>query len=239
MRACPVEKNSSYFPMKIKLIFIFSLAITLFWGMGFAEEDCSYYDGTAAHDDGLVAMPAGSFDQLYNQHLCEETNPINAEAIKYVQSIKKMEGKSIIEITQDIGKTFCYEGFPGCTKKSFYYRYIDACKIAHKKARDEVKVALWEDDKLLKDAELNCKKRAKIFVDDIYKKVAFLELSRYNEKLIEASNKKYIEKSHEYVNSLSNIMNTFLKKIGNISNQFEWYTRNVYNTWFTTGSSGH
>ncbi len=215
--------------MKIKSILFLFIASWALFGNVFAEEDCSYYDGSKSHDDGQVAMPAGSFDQLYNMYLCQETNPINAEAIKYVQGIKKIEWKSVVQISKEIGETFCYEGFPGCNKKSFYYRYIDACKIAHNKAKNEVKKPVWENDKLLPDAESNCKQRAKVFVSDIYKKVAYEELARYNDKLIESSNKKYLEKSHEFMDSFSNVMNTFLKKMGNIANQFEWFTRTVYN----------
>ena len=64
--------------MKIKSILFSSFASWTLFGNVFAEEDCSYYDGSKAHDDGQVAMP-GSFDQLYNMYLCQETNPINAE----------------------------------------------------------------------------------------------------------------------------------------------------------------
>ena len=83
-----MEKNSSYIFMKIRhIIFYFLVIISLLGGITFADEDCSFYD----KDDGQVAIPPGSFDQLYSKHLCEETNPINADAVKYVQSIKKIE----------------------------------------------------------------------------------------------------------------------------------------------------
>lgn len=88
LRASSVEKNTPYIFMKIKNIFlIFSVIVALLSGLSFAEEDCSFYD----KDDGYVAIPKGSFDQLYSKYLCEETNPINAEAVQYVQSIKKMK----------------------------------------------------------------------------------------------------------------------------------------------------
>ena len=121
---------------------------------------------------------------------------------------KKNRMKGVVQISKEIGETFCYEGFPGCNKKSFYYRYIDTCKIAHNKSKNEVKKPVWENDKLLPDAESKLQAESKGF-RQWYIKVAYEELARYNDKLIESSNKKYLEKisriygfffkCHEYI----------------------------------------
>lgn len=235
LRASSVEKNTPYIFMKIKNIFlIFSVIVALLSGLSFAEEDCSFYD----KDDGYVAIPKGSFDQLYSKYLCEETNPINAEAVQYVQSIKKMKWKTVLELNKEIGDKFCYAGFGECSEKSFYNRYVNACKKANARATKEIQKPIGTDDKLFKDCETNWEVRAEVFVI-IYMQVAAEELARYHGRLIQSSTKKYLEKTKELIDNLSNVMNTFLKKIGNISNQFEGYTRTVYNTWFTVGNSGH
>ncbi len=202
-------------------------------GISGAEEDCSFYD----KDDGYVAIPKGSFDQLYSRYLCEETNPVNTEALAYLQSIKKMEWKTILELNKEIGDVFCYDGFGECNDKSFYYRYVNACKKAHNRAAKEIKKPIGTDDRLAKDCELNGEARAEAFVK-IHYQVAALELTRYHDKLIESSNKKYLEKTKELIDNFSNVMHTFVKKIGNIANQFEGFTRTVYDTWFTIGNGG-
>mgnify|MGYP007122137819 CR=1 FL=1 len=231
--------------MKIKYILIGIFAIFSLSCMAATDTNpcqakntkCSYLETSW---QTYFSDPKGSFWYCYNIYLCEEFDPIIVDSEKYVQSIKKMEWKSIREVMTDIGKTLCRKSFCAADNSSFSSRYDTACMTAIEKA-SEASSKSWNGkispgDDLYRKSLTECSPLADT-ISLAFKEAAEQEAAKYHKKIIESSSKEYLKASHDLMQTLSNKMGTFLKKLSAIVQWFEGFIKNVYNTWFTTTSN--
>ena len=219
-----LEKNIPYLCMKIKYIFPL---IFLWAASSWAGGNCDYLKSIGSVVDS--DQPT-QFNYLYNQYYCEATDPILKDATLYVQWIKNTKGKTIVEVVHDVGNTFCRAYFGDCGDKSFYYRFTDACATARDNAIKNMPAGYQianADTTFLLESFSQCQALADNVVQ-AYKEASLEEVARYSGKIIEASNQKYLDQSHEKMNTLANIMNTLFKMVSNVGRSFEGFTSHVY-----------
>ncbi len=214
--------------MKIKF---FLLLLSAFSLMAFAE-DCSYLK---VPDQSLVRMDyEWSYNNTYPYELCELNSPIHEEAVEYIQGIRDIKGKSVREVVTDVGNTFCRGYFwLGCgttTNKSFYWRFVTSCEEARNKTWETLR-GKWKIETISTDfiaySYNNCDELAETYVM-AYKETAMEEVARYHGKMIEESSEAYLKPSHEKMQTLGTIWDSFLKIFGNIARSVEWWTQTVY-----------
>lgn len=235
--------------MKIISVII-CIYVALSMAVSFAEEDCSYLEGaytTKSFDNAGKCW----FWAFYNAHLCREFQPITEEAIAYVQAIKKSEGKTVRELVTDMGNTLCRWVFGTCWENAFADRYKKACDIAREKTIDDAlkcqgknpndkneRLIISSNDKSFQESYIKCLPLSETLLD-IFKDVSEQEIGKYHGKIIESSSAQYLAPSRDLMQNLSNTMGSIIKKIWSVARSFEWFIRNVYNTWFTIGNGGH
>jgi hypothetical protein len=210
--------------MKIKYIFCLLL---VFCAMTFAE-DCSYLK---VPDQSLVKMDyEWSYNNTYPYELCELNSPIHEEAVAYIQGIRDIKGKSVREVVTDVGNTFCRGFFWECNKDSFYGRFITACEEARNKTGEKLKEK-QKGETISADfiaySYNSCDELAETYVM-AYKETAMEEVARYHGKMIEESSEAYLKPSHEKMQTLGTIWDSFVKIFGNIARSVEWWTQTVY-----------
>lgn len=210
--------------MKIKF---FLLLLSAFSLVAFAE-DCSYLK---VPDQSLVKMDyEWSFNNTYPYELCELNSPIHEEAVEYIQGIRDIKGKSVREVVTDVGNTFCRGFFWECNKDSFYGRFITACEEARNKTgeklKEKQKVETVSAD-FIAYSYNSCDELAETYVM-AYKETAMEEVARYHGKMIEESSEAYMKPSHEKMQTLGTIWDSFVKIFGNIARSVEWWTQTVY-----------
>lgn len=211
--------------MKIKYLFL--LVLSSFCLITFAE-DCSYLKDTS---QSLVSSDyEGSFNNTFPYELCELNNPIHEEAIEYIQGIRDITWKSVREVVTDVGNTFCRGFFGKCNEESFYGRFIKSCE----QARVNTAKKLWEkkttttiSDKFVGYSYTGCPQLADNYLI-AYKETAMEEVARYHGKIIEESSEAYLKPSHEKMQTLSTVWDSFVKIFGNIARSVEWWTQTVY-----------
>ncbi len=207
-----------------KVIFFLSLGFlySLAWG-----EDCSYLKNITWF---VPDSAPGQFNYLYNINLCEENAPIHAEIEEYLQWIRKTENKKPVDLIRDAGNVFCRGYFWGCDEKSFYGRFLLSCQNARVKAVNnlstENRIASVNTEFYL-DSFAGCSTLAESYLI-AYKQAAFEEIALHHKNMVEQSNEKYFQSTYEKKNALLGTMQTFLKKMGNISRSFEGYAREVF-----------
>lgn len=218
-----LEENFSYLSMKIKHITFLAICFFLVHNTLADTWDCS--------KEGLGKTP-GSFGYHYYIELCEGFKPITKEAVDYIQSIKKFKGRTIREVITEIGEKFCRGDIGMCGEKSFSDRYKISCSTARGKAikqTDDKYKSILTTDKAYTDSMIACPKRSDEMLES-FKDVALQEAAKYDEKIIEDSNKKYLEKSHELMQNLTNTIGTVIKKLSSVAQHFEWFTEKAYST---------
>jgi len=195
--------------------------------MSFAE-DCSYLKDTA---QSLVASDyEGSFNNTFPYELCELNNPIHKEAVEYIQGIREIKGKSVREVVTDVGHTFCRWFFGKCNEKSFYNRFLKSCEDARIntwKKLQEKKLTTTISDQFVGYSYTGCPQLADNYII-AYKETAMEEVARYHGKIIEESSEAYLKPSHEKMQTLSTVWDSFVKIFGNIARSVEWWTQTVY-----------
>ncbi len=215
--------------MKIKYLLFCVLAFILF--PSFAE-DCNYLKDTS---QSLVASDyEWSFNNTFPYELCELNNPIHKEAVEYIQGIRNITWKSVREVVTDVGNTFCRGYFwLGCgttTEKSFYWRFMTSCEEARVKTGEklkEKKMTTTISDKFVGYSYTGCPQLAENYII-AYKETAMEEVARYHGKIIEESSEAYLKPSHEKMQTLSTVWDSFVKIFGNIARSVEWWTKTVY-----------
>lgn len=211
--------------MKIKYL-LFCL-LTFFFLPSFAE-DCSYLKDTS---QSLVASDyEWSFNNIFPYELCELNNPIHEEAVEYIQGIRDIEWKSVRELVTDVGNTFCRGFFGTCNEESFYNRFLKSCEEARVKTGEklkEKKMTTTISDKFVAYSYTGCPQLADNYII-AYKETAMEEVSRYHGKVIEESSEAYLKPSHEKMQTLSTVWDSFVKIFGNIARSVEWWTQTVY-----------
>lgn len=211
--------------MKIKYLVYCLFIVTL----GVFAEDCNYLkDPTQSYIDMDYEW---SFNYEYPYQLCLLNNPIHTEAIEYIQSIRTIEGKTVRELVTDVGNKFCRGYFWECNEESFYGRFLVACNTARSNAADILKDKKQPEtisSRFVSFSYSWCPILADKYISS-YKEVALDEVTRYHGKIIESSNYTYLKESHKKNDSLSGIMNTFVKILWNIARSFEGFTPIVYN----------
>lgn len=135
----------------------------------------------------------------------------------------------------DIGDTFCRGSFCDPDRDTFYKRFLASCETARTKAIESMDKAGKNRSTIesigsdfLRDSYVSCALLAENYLIP-YKEVAIDEAGRYHRDQIESSNESYLTKSHEKMNKLSGIWDTFLKIFGNIARSFQGFTKQVYN----------
>lgn len=126
--------------MKIKtILFLFVLLASI--GCFAEEEDCERLlqdpEMSVISDD-----TAGDFNFYYPKNLCELNNEIHPKIIEYIQSIKRMEGKGVVELLHEVGEVFCVWSYGECNEESFYWRFVKSCLDARTKSIEDMTKAV-------------------------------------------------------------------------------------------------
>jgi len=87
--------------MKIRYLLLF----LLFLLPSIFAEDCSYLQDPK--QSVVTSDYKGSFNNTFPYELCIVNNPIHEEAVKYIQSIRDIKGKSPREVVTEVGNVFC------------------------------------------------------------------------------------------------------------------------------------
>lgn len=211
--------------MKIKYLPFLLLLVSI----GIFAEDCSYLkDPTQSF---VERDYEGSFNYEFPYQLCELNSPIHEEATEYIQGIRDIKDKTVVEIVRDVGNKFCRGYFWDCDEKSFYGRFLASCDTARAKTAEILKnknKAEPVSSQFISYSYIGCPNLAEEYITS-YKEVAMEEVARYHGKAIEESNAKYLNESHEKMGTLGGVWDTFLKIFGNIARSFQWFTKEVYN----------
>ena len=127
------------------------------------------------------------------------------------------------EVITDTGNKLCRGDFGDCGKKTFSDRYQLACTDARKKAikqTDDKYKSMMANDTMYAASFIECPALANKMLE-IFKDVAYQEAAKYHDKIIEDSNKKYLEKSHTLMEKLTNTIGTVMKKLSSVAQHFE------------------
>lgn len=173
----------------------------------------------------------GKFNYEYPYQLCLLNSPIHEEITEYIQGIRDTEGKTSTEMITEIGNKFCRGYYWECDEKSFYGRFLASCDTARAKTAEILNQNNTVESvatQFISYSYIGCPNLAEEYITT-YKEVAMLEVNGYIAKKIEESNAKYLNASHDKMDTLGGVWDTFLKIFGNIARSFQWFTKEVYN----------
>lgn len=154
--------------------------------------------------------------------MCQGFSVIDHEVISYIHEIKETVGKTPTDLIHEVGNIFCRGYFGTCDETSYNNRYTQACISAREKTIASLppQSSVNINHELFIESYIACEDMAQKRLQ-AFKEASVEEIARYHDQILEKSNESYFKETRKKMNNFITTMDTFLKKMSDISSHFQ------------------